>query len=30
MRWNTKTRVEMRSKGGNDEVEHKKNVGNDE
>ena len=36
MRWNTKKRVEMRSRGGNEEMEHKKRVemkssgGNDE
>ena len=30
MRWNTKKREEMRSRGGNDEVEHKNEGGNDE
>ena len=30
MRWNTETRVEMKSRGGNDEVEHKNEGGNEE
>ena len=30
MRKNTKKRVEMKSRGGNDEVEHKKEGGNEE
>ena len=30
MSWNTKKREEMRSRGGNDELEHKKKGGNEE